>query len=68
MRVCAGGAPSGTDWQWALRDGTTLPRQFTAAFRCVYGPEHAEGEFFGPLAPEDIARRRCRVATIALGQ
>ena len=60
-------ASSGTDWHRAFRDITMLLHQFTADLRCGHGPEHTTREAFDVFVVEDIARRRRRVATVALG-
>jgi hypothetical protein len=64
------GAPgsAGTDWHRAFRDIATLLRQFTADLRCGHGAEYAEGELFDKYVAEDLARRRRRAATVALGE
>jgi hypothetical protein len=58
---------AGTDWHRALRDMSALLRQFTADLRCDHGPESATCERFKETVAEDIARRRRRAATVALG-
>ncbi len=60
-------ASSATDWHRAFRDVTALLRQFTADLRCGHGPEHGDVELFGMFVATDIARRRRRAATVALG-
>ncbi|MFI5034994.1 MAG: hypothetical protein ACHQFZ_02175 [Acidimicrobiales bacterium] len=64
------GAPgsAGTDWHRAFRDITAMLRQFTADLHCGHGAEYAEGELFDSFVAEDLARRRRRAATIALGE
>ena len=64
------GAPgsAGTDWHRALRDITAMMRQFTADLRCGHGAEYAEGELFDRFVAADLARRRRRAATVALGE
>jgi hypothetical protein len=57
----------GTDWHRAFRDITALLHQFTADLRCGHGPEHASRATFDDFVVEDIARRRRRAATVALG-
>ena len=59
---------AGTDWHRAFRDIATLLRQFTADLRCGHGAEYAEGELFDKYVAEDLARRRRRAATVALGE
>lgn len=58
----------GTDWHRAYRDITALLHQFTADLRCAHGPEYVEETTFKDFVQEDIARRRRRAATVALGQ
>jgi len=41
-------------------------RQFTADLRCGHGPEFAQVELFDTFTTKDMARRRCRVATVVL--
>ena len=60
-------ASSATDWHRAFRDVTALLRQFTADLRCGHGPEYGDVELFGMFVANDIARRRRRAATVALG-
>jgi len=66
----ARGAPgsAGTDWHRALRDITAMMRQFTADLRCGHAAEYADGELFDKYVAEDLARRRRRAATVALGE
>ncbi|MFI4971082.1 MAG: hypothetical protein ACHP7H_00260 [Hyphomicrobiales bacterium] len=59
---------AGTDWHRALRDISAQLRQFTADLRCGHGAEYAEGELFDKFMADDIARRRRRAATVALGE
>ena len=61
-------ASSGTDWHRAYRDMTALLRQFSADLRCGHGPESAEERAFETFVLDDIAHRRRRAATVALGQ
>lgn len=61
-------ASAGVDWHRALRDMTALLRQFTADLRCTHGPDYGEAATFEVAVAEDIARRRRRAATVALGQ
>jgi hypothetical protein len=60
-------ASSATDWHRAFRDIAALLRQFTADLRCGHGPEYAERELFDTFVTSDIAQRRRRAATVALG-
>lgn len=60
-------ASGGVDWHRALRDMTSVLRQFTADLRCTHGPEYAEVATFEDVVARDIARRRQRAATVALG-
>ena len=60
-------ASSATDWHRAFRDISGLLRQFTADLRCGHGPEYAQDELFDTFVTNDIARRRRRAATVALG-
>ena len=60
-------ASSATDWHRAFRDIAALLRQFTADLRCGHGPEYAERELFDTFVTNDIAQRRRRAATVALG-
>ena len=60
-------ASSATDWHRAFRDIASLLRQFTADLRCGHGPEYGDIELFGMFVANDIARRRRRAATVALG-
>jgi hypothetical protein len=57
-----------TDWHRALRDLTAMLRQFSADLRCGHGPEDAVNEQVEQFVERDIARRRRRAATVALGQ
>lgn len=57
-----------TDWHRALRDLGALLRQFSAELRCAHGPDDATEERVGEYVARDIARRRRRAATVALGQ
>lgn len=57
-----------TDWHRALRDLGALLRQLSAELRCAHGPEDATEERVGEYVARDIARRRRRAATVALGQ
>ena len=57
-----------TDWHRALRDLTAMLRQFVAELRCGHGPDDATSERVEQFVARDIARRRRRAATIALGQ
>jgi hypothetical protein len=61
-------ASSGTDWHRAYRDMTVLLRQFSADLRCGHGPESAEERAFEMFVLDDIAHRRRKAATVALGQ
>ena len=54
-------------WHRALRDVSAFLRQFTADLRCDHGPESAAREQFDDFVAQDIARRRRRAATVALG-
>ena len=60
-------ASSATDWHRAFRDISGLLRQLTADLRCGHGPESGDTELFGMLIANDIAQRRRRAATVALG-
>ncbi len=60
-------ASSATDWHRAFRDITSLLRQFSADLRCGHGPEYGDVELFGMFVANDIAQRRRRAATVALG-
>jgi hypothetical protein len=60
-------ASSATDWHRAFRDISALLRQFTADLRCGHGPECGERELFDRFVTNDIAQRRRRAATVALG-
>jgi len=60
-------ASSATDWHRAFRDISGLLRQFTADLRCGHGPEYGDTELFGMFIANDIAQRRRRAATVALG-
>ena len=60
-------ASSATDWHRAFRDISALLRQFTADLRCGHGPEYGETELFDTFVTNDIAQRRRRAATVALG-
>ncbi len=60
-------ASSATDWHRAFRDISGLLRQFTADLRCGHGPEYGDVELFGMFVANDIAQRRSRAATVALG-
>jgi hypothetical protein len=59
---------AGTDWHRALRDLTSILRQFSADLRCGHGPDDAGNEQVNQFVARDIARRRRRAATVALGQ
>jgi hypothetical protein len=61
-------ASAGTDWHRAFRDLAALLRQFTADLRCGHGPEYVDPATFDDFAVGDIARRRRRAATVALGR
>jgi len=56
-----------TDWHRALRDLTAMLRQFSADLRCRHGPDDARIEQIEQFVARDIARRRRRAATVALG-
>lgn len=58
---------AGTDWLRALRDLTAMLRQFSADLRCGHGPDDATSEQVDQFVARDIARRRRRAATVALG-
>jgi hypothetical protein len=58
---------AGMEWHRALRDMSALLRQFTADLRCDHGPDCATREQFDDFVAQDIARRRRRAATVALG-
>ena len=58
---------AGMEWHRALRDVSALLRQFTADLRCDHGPDCATREQFDEFVLKDIARRRRRAATVALG-
>lgn len=58
---------AGMEWHRALRDMSALLRQFTADLRCDHGPDCATRERFDDFVAQDIARRRRRAATVALG-
>lgn len=58
---------AGMEWHRALRDMSALLRQFTADLRCAHGPEHADPAALDEFVLKDIARRRRRAATVALG-
>jgi hypothetical protein len=60
-------ASSATDWHRAFRDISGLLRQFTADLRCGHEPEYAQVELFDTFVTNDIAKRRRRAATVALG-
>jgi hypothetical protein len=60
-------ASSATDWHRAFRDISGLLRQFTADLRCGHGPDYGKSELFDTFVTNDIARRRRRAATVALG-
>ena len=60
-------ASSATDWHRAFRDISGLLRQFSADLRCGHGPEYGDVELFGMFIANDIAQRRRRAATVALG-
>ena len=60
-------ASSATDWHRAFRDISALLRQFTADLRCGHGPEYAQDDLFDTFVTNDIAQRRRRAATVALG-
>jgi len=60
-------ASSAMDWHRAFRDISGLLRQFTADLRCGHGPEYGDIELFGMFIANDIAQRRRRAATVALG-
>jgi len=57
-----------TDWLRALRDLSAMLRQFSADLRCGHGPADAAIEQVDQFVARDIARRRRRAATVALGQ
>jgi hypothetical protein len=57
-----------TDWHRALRDLTAMLRQFSADLRCGHGPADVSIEQVDQFVARDIARRRRRAATVALGQ
>jgi len=57
-----------TDWLRALRDLSAMLRQFSADLRCGHGPNDAAIEQVDQFVARDIARRRRRAATVALGQ
>jgi len=57
-----------TDWLRALRDLSAMLRQFSADLRCGHGPADAAIEQIDQFVARDIARRRRRAATVALGQ
>ena len=57
-----------TDWHRALRDLTAVLRQFSADLRCGHGPDDAAIEQIEQFVARDIARRRRRAATVALGE
>jgi hypothetical protein len=59
---------AGTDWHRALRDLTAMLRQFSAELRCGHGPDDARIEQVDLFVARDIACRRRRAATVALGQ
>ena len=59
---------AGTDWHRALRDLTAMLRQFNADLRCGHGPADVSIEQIEQFVARDIARRRRRAATVALGQ
>jgi hypothetical protein len=59
---------AGTDWHRALRDMTAMLRQFSADLRCGHGPADVSIEQVDQFVSRDIARRRRRAATVALGQ
>jgi hypothetical protein len=61
-------ATAATDWHRALRDLTAMLRQFSADLRCGHGPDDVSTEQVDQFVSRDIARRRRRAATIALGQ
>jgi len=56
-----------TDWHRALRDLSAMLRQFNADLRCGHGPDDARIEQVEQFVARDIARRRRRAATVALG-